>query len=70
MKCPDGFARDLSAEIGQVGVDFPPILKALRDIHFTGWVIVELDAYKVRPGGPAVSARMNLDAMRRMGFCV
>jgi len=63
-------SHDLFCVIGQGGVDFPPILKALRDTHFSGWVIVELGAYKVPPGGPAVSARMNLEAMRRMGFKV
>jgi inosose dehydratase len=62
--------RYLFCEIDQGGVNFPAILQALRDIKFDGWVIIELDAYHVRPGGPAASARMNRDAMRQMGFKV
>lgn len=62
--------HNLFCVIGQGGIDFQPILKALHDIHFSGWVIVELDADKFSPGGSAVSARMNLEAMRRMGFQV
>jgi inosose dehydratase len=57
-------------EVGHGSVDFPAVLKALDDVHFTGWIIVELDAYQPPPGGPAEAARMNRDEMRKMGFRV
>lgn len=60
----------LFCEIGQGGVNFPAILHAMREVSFSGWVIIELDAYQSRPGGPAESARMNRDAARQMGFRV
>jgi inosose dehydratase len=60
----------LFCEIGQGAVNFPAILQALRKAKIDGWVIIELDAYQLRPGGPVVSARMNRDAMRKMGFSV
>ncbi len=55
-------------EIGTGTVDFPAIIQAFRDTQFKGWVIVELDAYELRPGGPAASARINRDAALRLGL--
>jgi inosose dehydratase len=55
-------------EIGTGSVDFPAILAAMRDARFTGWVIVELDAYEPPPGGPAEAARTNALALEKMGF--
>jgi inosose dehydratase len=55
-------------EIGTGTVDFPAILAAMRDIQFSGWVIVELDAYEPPPGGPAEAARTNALALEKMGF--
>ena len=57
-------------EIGRGVVNFPSILAALRDISFKGWVIVELDGYQVPSGGPDESARINRNAMRKLGFQV
>jgi inosose dehydratase len=57
-------------ELGRGAVNFPAVLKALDDVHFTGWIIVELDAYQAPPGGPGDAARTNRDEMRRMGFKV
>jgi len=57
-------------ELGRGSVDFPAILKAIDDVHFTGWIIVELDAYQPPPGGPAEAASTNRDAMSKMGFKV
>lgn len=55
-------------EVGQGAVDYPAVLRAMDDVQFTGWIIVELDAYQQPPGGPAESARTNQLAMRKMGF--
>lgn len=57
-------------EIGRGAVDYPAILRAIDEVQFTGWIIVELDAYQQPPGGPAESARTNQLAMRKMGFNV
>ncbi len=56
------------SEIGTGIVDFPKILQALEGVNFRGWVIVELDGYAVPPGGPAESARINKEAVRKLGF--
>jgi len=53
-------------EIGAGVVDFAAVLRAFRDVAFTGWVIIELD--EAGPGGPAASARVNRDAVQKLGF--
>jgi inosose dehydratase len=57
-------------EIGQGVVDFAAIVKVFRDVDYRGWVIVELDSYKLRPGGAAESARINKAAVEKLGFTV
>lgn len=57
-------------ELGHGAVNFPAVLKALDDVHFAGWIIVELDAYEAPPGGPGEAASTNRDEMRKMGFRV
>jgi inosose dehydratase len=57
-------------EIGTGLVDFSAIVRALQDVKFRGWVIVELDGNEPSPGGPDESARKNLEAVRRLGFKV
>ncbi len=57
-------------EIGRGMVNFPAILSALRSVAFKGWIIVELDGYRVPPGGPDESARINRNAVRKLGFKV
>jgi hypothetical protein len=37
-------------------------------VAFTGWVIIELD--EPGAGGPAASARVNRDAVQKLGFKV
>jgi inosose dehydratase len=39
-------------ELGQGRVDFPAILAALKEIHFRGWGIVELDGSRAEPSPP------------------
>ena len=55
-------------EIGRGAVDFQAVLHALRG--FQGWLIVELDGYEVPPGGPAESARVNKEALQKLGLNV
>jgi inosose dehydratase len=55
-------------EIGSGVVDFPAILRAFRDVQFSGWVIIELD--DAGPGGPSASARANKGAVQRLGLKV
>jgi inosose dehydratase len=69
-RAPVRKAKVRFCELGRGVVNFPAVLKALDDVHFTGWIIVELDAYKAPPGGPAEAARTNRDEMRKMGFKV
>ncbi|MGH9431678.1 MAG: sugar phosphate isomerase/epimerase family protein [Terriglobia bacterium] len=57
-------------EIGQGVVNFPAIMSALRDVGFTGWIVVELDGYRVPRGGPDESARTNCKAVRKLGLQV
>jgi len=53
-------------EIGRGTVNFPNVLRALRG--FKGWLIVELDGYEVPAGGPAESARINKEALHKLGL--
>jgi inosose dehydratase len=55
-------------EIGRGAVDFHAVLHALRG--FRGWLIVELDGDEVPPGGPAESAQINKEALRKLGLTV
>jgi len=57
-------------EIGHGVMDFKPIVAAIRDVHFKGWIVVELDRYVPAPGGPIESARINKAALEKLGFKV
>ena len=61
-------SKFLFCEIGKGEVNFTGIVDAIREVRYEGWIIIELDAYEHRPGGPQTSAEMNRDAMRRLGF--
>jgi inosose dehydratase len=61
-------AKHTFTEVGTGVVNFPAILQAFRDTQFDGWVIVELDGYQRRPGGPDESARMNKAAIEKLGL--
>ncbi len=54
--------------IGDGVVDFARIVQVFRGVQFRGWVIVELDGYEPPPGGPAEAAKMNKEALVKMGF--
>lgn len=61
-------ARYHFCEVGQGVVDFPAVVQAFRQTRYDGWIIVELDGYAHRPGGPDESARMNKKAIEKLGF--
>lgn len=63
-------AGDIFCEIGQGGVDFPAIVRAIREVNFSGWIIIELAMDQTRLGNPAESAKTNLEALKQMGFHV
>jgi inosose dehydratase len=54
-------------ELGRGDVDFPGVLKALEDIGYTGWIVVEQD---VLPGMgiPKESAQRNREYLRSIGL--
>ncbi|PYU94245.1 MAG: hypothetical protein DMG25_07205 [Acidobacteria bacterium] len=55
-------------EIGRGVVDFPRIVGTLRRLSQSHWIIVELDGYEPPPGGPAESARVNKEALEKLGL--
>jgi inosose dehydratase len=58
-------------ELGQGRVDFKALLTALKETHFRGWGIVELDGE--RPGSkrtPEESARMSKQYLESLGVRV
>lgn len=57
-------------EIGAGVVNYPAVLEAIQAVNFRGWIIIELDRYESRPGGPAESARKNKAATEKLGFKV
>jgi inosose dehydratase len=57
-------------EVGHGAVDYPAVIRTLDEVHFTGWIVVELDAYQQPPGGPSEAARINQLSMRQLGFTI
>jgi inosose dehydratase len=55
-------------EVGKGVVDFPSVTASVQQSGFQGWLIVELDSYVQPAGGPAESARINKDALQKLGF--
>ena len=54
-------------ELGKGEVNFPALMKQLRDLGYEGWGVVEQD---VLPGmgAPKESARRNREYIRALGF--
>jgi inosose dehydratase len=67
---PLRISKYMFCEIGTGVVNFPAVVKAVRDVHFTGWIIIGLDGYQPPPGGPDEAARMNKQAVERLGLRV
>jgi len=63
---PESVGHGVFCELGKGCVDFPGMLKALADIEYGGWVVVEQD---VLPGmgHPRESARRNREYLRSIG---
>jgi inosose dehydratase len=63
---PASVGHGVFCELGKGCVDFPGMLKALEDIEYDGWIVVEQD---VLPGmgHPCESARRNREYLRSIG---
>jgi inosose dehydratase len=63
---PESVGRGVFCELGKGAVDFPGMLKALEEIDYQGWIVVEQD---VLPGmgHPHESARRNRAYLRSIG---
>jgi inosose dehydratase len=63
---PESVGHGVFCELGTGSVDFPGMLKALEDIGYGGWIVVEQD---VLPGmgNPRESARRNREYLRTLG---
>jgi inosose dehydratase len=46
-------------ELGNGLVDLPAVFRALSDVHFDGWVVIELDSVTDKNRTPMQSAAMN-----------
>jgi inosose dehydratase len=57
-------------ELGQGNVDLPGIFKALNDIKFKGWGIVELDAVPDKEKTPVSCANITKAYLQKQGFKV
>ena len=64
---PASVGQGVFPELGQGDVDFPAVRRALDDIGYDGWIVVEQD---VLPGlgTPLESARRNRDYLRSIGL--
>jgi inosose dehydratase len=64
---PTSVGHGVFCELGRGDVDFPGVLKALQDIGYTGWIVVEQD---VLPGmgTPKGSAQRNREYLRSIGL--
>jgi inosose dehydratase len=63
---PESVGHGVFCELGRGCVDFPGMLRALDDIGYGGWIVVEQD---VLPGmgSPRESARRNREYLRSIG---
>jgi inosose dehydratase len=66
IPAPDG-GRFQFVELGQGQVDLPGVFRALHDVHFRGWGIVELDSVPVPGRTPKESAEMSRRYLRGLG---
>lgn len=59
IPAPNGQGRFQFVELGQGQVDLPGVFRALHDVHFRGWGIVELDSVPDHARTPKESAEMS-----------
>ncbi len=64
---PTGVGQGVFCELGTGAIDFPKVLKTLREIDYAGWIVVEQD---VLPGmgSPQESAARNRAYLRSIGL--
>ncbi len=64
---PTSVGHGVFCELGQGDVDFPGVMRALEEIGYAGWIVVEQD---VLPGlgTPKESAARNRDYLRTIGL--
>jgi len=64
---PTSVGHGVFCELGNGDVDFPGVLKALQEIGYAGWIVVEQD---VLPGmgTPKESAQRNREYLRSIGL--
>ncbi|HET6821174.1 MAG TPA: TIM barrel protein [Anaerolineales bacterium] len=64
---PTAVGQGVFCELGRGDVDFPGVVKALRDIGYAGWIVVEQD---VLPGmgTPKESAQRNREYLKSIGL--
>ena len=55
-------------ELGQGTVDLPAVFKALKDINFKGWGIVELDSVPSKDKTPVQCANITKDYLKSLGI--
>lgn len=55
-------------ELGKGRADLASVFRALADVGFKGWLVVELDAVPDRSRTPKASAEMNRDYLTASGF--
>jgi inosose dehydratase len=57
----------LFCELGAGAVDFPAVVKKLRELNYDGWIVVEQDVFPGY-GSPAESARRSREYLRQLGL--
>lgn len=64
---PTSVGHGIFSELGKGNVDFPAVLAALKEIGYSGWIVVEQD---VLPGmgTPKESAQRNRDYLKSIGL--
>jgi inosose dehydratase len=64
---PTSVGHGVFCELGRGDVDFPGVMKALQDIGYAGWIVVEQD---VLPGmgTPKESAQRNREYLKSLGL--
>ena len=64
---PTSVGHGVFCELGRGNVDFPGVVKALQDIGYAGWIVVEQD---VLPGmgAPKESAQRNREYLKSIGL--
>ncbi len=63
----EAVGQGVFCELGQGDVDFPGVVRALNEVGYAGWIVVEQD---VLPGmgSPKASAQRNRDYLRSIGL--